>query len=61
MLITTGDLLVADADGVVVIFRADVERVIAAGAQREKDELEIVARMQRAERTLDIYQLPSAR
>ena len=45
----------------VVIFRADVERVIAAGAQREKDELEIVARMKRAERTLDIYQLPSAR
>lgn len=59
VLITTGDLLVADADGVVVIACADAERVIAAGVQREKDEREIVVRLKRAERTLDIYKLPS--
>jgi len=55
----TGDLLVADADGVVVIPNAEAERVIVAGSQREKDELAIVQRLSRGERTLDIYQLPT--
>jgi 4-hydroxy-4-methyl-2-oxoglutarate aldolase len=58
VLVQTGDLLVADADGVVVIARADAQRVITAGVQREKDELAIVERLLKGERTLDIYQLP---
>lgn len=56
--VQTGDLLVADADGVVVIARADAERVITVGIQREKEELAIVERLAKGERTLDIYQLP---
>ena len=56
--VQTGDLLVADADGVVIIARADAERVITAGIQREKEELAIVERLVVGERTLDIYQLP---
>jgi 4-hydroxy-4-methyl-2-oxoglutarate aldolase len=57
VLVQTGDLLVADADGVVVIARADAGRVIEAGLARERDERDIVARLKRGERTLDIYQL----
>jgi len=56
--VQTGDLLVADADGVVVIARADAQRVITAGIQREKEELAIIERLAKGERTLDIYQLP---
>lgn len=59
VLVQTGDLLVADADGVVVIPRADAARVVAAGVERERQELEIVARLRRGERTLDIYKLPA--
>lgn len=55
--VQTGDLVVADADGVVVIARADARRVITAGIQRDKDELAIVERLANGERTLDIYQL----
>jgi 4-hydroxy-4-methyl-2-oxoglutarate aldolase len=56
--VQTGDLLVADADGVVVIASADAEKVISAGFQRENDELAIVKRLAMGERTLDIYQFP---
>lgn len=59
ILVQTGDLVVGDADGVVVIARADVARVVAAGAQRERDEQEITERIRRGERTLDIYKLPA--
>lgn len=58
ILVKTGDLLVADADGVVIIAAADAERVVAAGVTREKDELDIVARLKKGESTLDIYKLP---
>lgn len=59
ILVNTGDLVVADADGVVVVARADVERVVAAGVEREREERDIVARLKRGERTLDIYKLPA--
>ena len=55
----TGDLLVADVDGVVVIARADVERVVAAGVERERDERAFIERIRKGERTLDIYKLPA--
>lgn len=57
ILVKTGDLLVADADGVVVIAAADAERVVAAGEARDEDEKNIVARLKRGESTLDIYKL----
>ena len=58
ILVRAGDLLVADADGVVVIAAADAERVVAAGVAREVEEKDIVARLKRGESTLDIYKLP---
>lgn len=58
ILVQTGDLLVGDVDGVVVIARADAQRVVAAGVERERGEREIVAHLKRGERTLDIYKLP---
>jgi len=57
VLVQTGDLLVADADGVLVIPRDDVERVVAAGTQREREEQEYVKRIKRGESTLTIYNL----
>ncbi len=59
VLVNTGDLLVADADGVVVIARQDTERVVAAGAQREREEQDYVERIRRGESTLSIYNLPA--
>jgi 4-hydroxy-4-methyl-2-oxoglutarate aldolase len=58
--IQSGDLVVADADGVVVIAQADAERVVAAGVERERAEQQIVARLKRGERSLDIYGLPES-
>ena len=58
ILVTTGDLLVADVDGVVVIARADVEKVVAASAAREKDERAAIKRLREGERTLDVYNMP---
>lgn len=58
-LIETGDLLVGDADGVVVIKRAEVAQVVEAGVQREQSELDIVRRIRAGETTLDIYRLPA--
>jgi 4-hydroxy-4-methyl-2-oxoglutarate aldolase len=58
ILVQTGDLLVADADGVLVLAAADAERVVAAGQEREDDEKRIVERLKRGESTLDIYKLP---
>ncbi|MES2977835.1 MAG: 4-hydroxy-4-methyl-2-oxoglutarate aldolase [Pseudomonadota bacterium] len=58
ILVHTGDLLVGDADGLVIIAAADAERVVAAGVAREDEEREIVARLKGGENTLDIYKLP---
>lgn len=58
VLVHTGDLPVADADGVVVIPGADAQKVIISETQRENDELAIVERLAKGERTLNIYQLP---
>jgi 4-hydroxy-4-methyl-2-oxoglutarate aldolase len=60
VLVCSGDLLVGDADGVVVLPRADAQRVVEAGMRREADERSIVERLGRGERTLDIYRLPGA-
>lgn len=58
ILVTTGDLLVADGDGVVVISRANAEQVVAAGAERERDERAMIKRLRSGERTLDVYNMP---
>lgn len=49
------DLVMGDADGVVVIPARDVSRVIDAGRRRESDETEKIARIRAGERTIDLY------
>lgn len=58
VLVRTGDLLVGDADGVVVIAADQAERVVQSGAAREAEEKAIVQRLRRGESTMDIYKLP---
>jgi 4-hydroxy-4-methyl-2-oxoglutarate aldolase len=50
-----GDLVVGDADGVVVIDQRSVTEVIAKAREREKREAEIVKRLRKGETTLEIY------
>jgi 4-hydroxy-4-methyl-2-oxoglutarate aldolase len=59
VIVRSGDLLVGDADGVVVIAQDDVERTLQAGALRASDELSYVQRIRRGESTLEIYGLPA--
>lgn len=49
------DLVMGDADGVVVIPAKDVNRVLDAGTRRESDETEKIARIRAGERTIDLY------
>jgi 4-hydroxy-4-methyl-2-oxoglutarate aldolase len=58
VIVCTGDLVVADADGVAVLPFADAARIVAEGIEREEKEKDIVARIKRGERSCDIYGLP---
>jgi 4-hydroxy-4-methyl-2-oxoglutarate aldolase len=51
------DLIVGDADGVVVIPALEARRVLDAAKRRESDETEKLARIRAGERTIDIYGL----
>ena len=53
--VNRGDLVVGDADGVVVIRRADVEAVLESAAEREAKEAELMRRIRAGERTVDLY------
>ncbi len=50
-----GDLVVGDRDGVVILPAANVTDALNAGAYRERDEANKIARILAGERTLDIY------
>ena len=50
-----GDLMVGDADGVVVISRANVVDVFEKARERERREAEVIERLRKGETTLDIY------
>ena len=50
-----GDLVVGDADGVVVISRANVVDVFEKARERERREAEVIERLRKGETTLDIY------
>jgi 4-hydroxy-4-methyl-2-oxoglutarate aldolase len=56
-----GDVIVADADGIVSIPVTELERVYAAGLQREADEGVYFARLRAGETTMEIYDLPRDR
>ncbi|MFC4029946.1 4-carboxy-4-hydroxy-2-oxoadipate aldolase/oxaloacetate decarboxylase [Streptomyces polygonati] len=53
--VARGDLVVADADGVVVIPRLSADAVLAAGLAREAAEAGYLSRIAEGELTLDIY------
>lgn len=55
VLIQRGDLVVGDADGVVVVQAGLAEAAIEKSLQRDANELELFARLRAGERTIDIY------
>jgi 4-hydroxy-4-methyl-2-oxoglutarate aldolase len=59
-LVTPGDLIIADDDGVVVVERARIESVLAASRAREKKEAANRARFEAGELGLDLYGMRDA-
>ena len=55
VVVHAGDLVVGDADGVVVIPHARAAEVVAAGEKREFDEADILLRLKAGESTMQIY------
>jgi 4-hydroxy-4-methyl-2-oxoglutarate aldolase len=55
--IEMGDLVVGDADGVVVIPASIAKEVVEKGRDREKNEAAVMERLRRGETTLDVYGL----
>jgi 4-hydroxy-4-methyl-2-oxoglutarate aldolase len=55
VLVSSGDLVVGDRDGVVVLPSAQVDVVIERAEAREADEAGKVRRIRNGERTIDIY------
>jgi 4-hydroxy-4-methyl-2-oxoglutarate aldolase len=53
-----GDLVLGDADGVIVVSALDAERSIQQSEEREAQEQSIFERLRRGETTIDIYHLP---
>lgn len=58
VMIRTGDLVFGDADGVVVLPRERVERVVTAAEDRETAEQRIFAELRAGRSTIEIYNLP---
>jgi 4-hydroxy-4-methyl-2-oxoglutarate aldolase len=55
--VSPGDLVAGDGDGVVVLPRGTVGRVIEAANAREAKEAAVLKRLANGERTVDIYNL----
>jgi 4-hydroxy-4-methyl-2-oxoglutarate aldolase len=53
--IEPGDLIAGDADGVMVVARADVADILAKAAQREDKEKKISAELEKGQTTLALY------
>lgn len=56
--VAPGDLVVGDADGVVVLHREDVAEVLEQAREREKREADAIARLRKGETTLQIFGWP---
>ncbi len=55
IVISVGDLVVGDRDGVVVLPPVAVEPAVVKGRQREADEVEKIAQIRAGVRTLELY------
>lgn len=55
-----GDVVVADDDGVAIVPRADAEKVVKAGEERERKEAASRARLAKGELGLDVYGMRAA-
>ncbi len=53
--VSAGDLVVGDADGVVVVPRLRAAEVVAKSLQRERDEAAILKRLEAGESTMQVY------
>ena len=53
--VSAGDLVVGDADGVVVVPRLRAAEVVAKSQQRERDEAAILKRLEAGESTMQVY------
>ena len=56
--IVTGDLIVGDADGVVAIPQADIERILDAADARVAQERDFFTRLRAGASTVELYSLP---
>ena len=57
VLVSPGDVVCADDDGVVVVPRLDAAKVAKAGEERERKEAINRARLEKGELGLDIYDM----
>lgn len=55
VVVSAGDLVVGDRDGVVVLPPSAVEAAVAKGRQREADEVDKIAQIRAGVRTLELY------
>jgi 4-hydroxy-4-methyl-2-oxoglutarate aldolase len=55
VVVSAGDLVAGDGDGVVVVPRARAAEVVARSTQRERDEAAILKRLERGETTMQVY------
>lgn len=54
-IVNPGDIVLGDADGVVIVPRAEVEEVLKASLERTAKEADIIKRLQKGESLFDIY------
>jgi 4-hydroxy-4-methyl-2-oxoglutarate aldolase len=59
-LVRSGDMVVGDHDGVVVVAAEEVGAVADAARERVRKEQDVIARLRAGETTLAIYELPEA-
>jgi 4-hydroxy-4-methyl-2-oxoglutarate aldolase len=58
ILVQTGDIVVGDADGVMIVPQDIAEDVVSHSLERDEAEIDIIQRLKNGESTIDIYGLP---